>query len=172
MALSTKKLRKPKSGMAVSYLERQTVDPDGFITPVFSSIRTSKRCVKRYCNHMHLLANLSPSTRLLLDYITEKMDEENRIQNTKILRNDLLQLLNTHCGQDYKSDHFIHKGFRELKKEGILLHDDSVEQKGIYTVNPKHYFRGSERSRQKLLTRSLSRIRKMKGKNNYKKLLE
>ncbi|MBI4931960.1 MAG: hypothetical protein HY841_14460 [Bacteroidetes bacterium] len=176
MTISTKKIRttfsKPKTKMSVSYLAGQFIDAEGIISQKFTWTWVSRGYVKRYFNHMQITSKLRPRTRLLLDFITEKMDKFNAIQNSKILQNNFITLLEKSCGIKPKSKSFIHKGFQELKKSGILLYDDSPEMKGIYIVNPKYYYRGSDKSRKVLITNLSSKLWKMKNDNNYNHLID
>jgi hypothetical protein len=135
----------------ISYVNDYQIDQDGNLYPVFAKKRFVKKNVKKYANHSHLLVDIRPRTRIVLDLITEKMDHSNRIENTKAFKQDILKFFKSKCNIKAESTAFIDKAFQELKNQNILLYSDSPGMERVYYVNPKYYFKGSEKERQALL---------------------
>lgn len=88
---------------------------------------------KRYHNCYALILQLSKSERLFLDFITEKMDEENIIANNKATHDSFNALLLYFKQTPYKSS-TIHKCFSRLSK--LELIKNIKGKRGLYMVNP------------------------------------
>lgn len=140
---------KMKEYKIIRYVEGAYTDSTGYTTLKFKCKRVVGKCVKRYTNTMQKTAKLPPADRNLLDFITEEMkEEENEIVNFKEFRDRFILHMSKNCGLKY-SHQTVHKGFQHLKKVGLLiLRKDSRK---AYTVNPLHFFNGTDFRRRKLL---------------------
>lgn len=106
---------------------------------------------KRYHIGFHILAQLTNTQRLLLDYLCEEMDEENIVTNSMQIKgsfNDLLEKV----GLDTYSSNYINKMFNSLCQRGALL---KTEGRSKYMINPYMFFKGSEEKRKIIIKRIL-----------------
>lgn len=99
---------------------------------------------------------LSRSERILLDFITEEMDENNMITNSIQTRGRFNELL-TKIGQDNYSDSTIQKCFTGLVDHHFL---EKVKGRGLYQVSPLFFFKGTEEERVKAIRKNLESINK------------
>jgi hypothetical protein len=105
---------------------------------------------RRYHNCLYLLAGLTPCARNLMDYLSEKAQEnEKRIVRSDIEAretfNNFMEGITTR--DDVKtvkySDSTIKSAFGELNVSGLLL----FVRKGVFEVNPKFFFNGKDEER-------------------------
>jgi hypothetical protein len=122
---------------------------------------------KRYHNSIALLAKLSKCARILLDFIVERMDENNFVNNNNLLKKDLNILLQK-IGQPTYGGITVNKAFTELSSMEIVFKDH--RRKGTYQVSPYFFFNGSEAKRQKVIRDILERPNKA-WVNRYRKML-
>jgi hypothetical protein len=122
----------------------------------FSSVSVEAAFTKRYHNSLLSLMKLSRSERILLDFITEEMDDHNFITNSKQNRDKFNKLLKK-IGQETYSDTTIHRCFANLAKHDLI---SNCKGRGLYQVSPVFFFRGSEEERTKVLREILERINK------------
>lgn len=117
-------------------------------------------CVKRYMNTIYKLNQLSPATRLMLEYFTEVMDfEDNSLERFTFLFDRYNEFLKKICGETISKPTFK-KGIVELKQTGFLL---SFGGRGRYFVNPRHYWKSKEEFRE----RYLKKLFETAHKNEY-----
>jgi len=100
---------------------------------------------------------LSRAERILLDFITEEMDENNLISNSFQVRGRFNALL-IKIGQEPYSESTIHKCFSGLADNYLL---NKKKGRGLYQVSPLFFFKGSEEDRAKLIRKNLEEINKI-----------
>jgi hypothetical protein len=101
--------------------------------------------VKDYNNHLHIYVKLSSSAQYLLRYLVENMDvEDNLVINHPAERQKFLKFMSRSINTSYK-DATIRKAFTELKRIGYLI--DLKHAKRL-VVNPKYFFKGTEKQRE------------------------
>lgn len=122
-----------------------------------TSVLVEIEFVKRYNNSILLLMRLGRAERILLDYITEEMDDENFIINSIYFRNNFNSLLKK-IGQPQYAKNTIQKCFTSLVYNDLLL--PVKGGKGCYQVNPLFFYKGSEEDRQKLVRKNLEELNK------------
>jgi hypothetical protein len=124
--------------------------------------------VKRYTNSFHLLSRLSKCERLLIDYLSEVMDEKNTITNNQASRDGFNDLIKQ-TGGDMYSDSTIQKAFSELSSLDLLYKIKG--KRGIYQVSLYHFFKGSEEERKILIRQQLEEINRIKVNKHRHELL-
>lgn len=151
----------------VQYIEAYIVDPDGIKTNKFKTKHFVKQHVIRYANCRHKIAKLSKCAYLLLTFITEEMDSKNNIVHTKLIRIKFIQRMKKECDIVYQEG-TVKKAFYEIVKCGLVI-DYGINSD--YTVNPLHFYSGSETNRKLLIQYLLNHIKKANNKSNIKKAL-
>ena len=120
---------------------------------VFRNKKILTASVRRFNNCLHKTAGLPPSARNLLDYIIQRMNGDNEIENTHLFRQEYIFMMSSNCGIKYP-ENTVNKGFQVLKKNDILISFD--KKRGVYIVNPLYFFSGTEKNRRKLLQKMLN----------------
>lgn len=149
----------------INYTYKHEKDCDGIITPYFKYKRIVSDSSKRYHNCLHKTSKLSPSARNLLDYIVEKMNNNSEVQNSQLFKMEFIEFMRKNCGITYE-DNTVNKKFQELKAAGLIISFE--HKKAVYTVNPIHFFRGTEAKRKSLLQKMLNET--PNSKYNYSNL--
>lgn len=116
-----------------------------------TSVKVEVEFVKRYNNSILLLMKLNKAERVLLDFITEEMDDQNIIVNSAPFRNKFNFLLKK-IGQETYADNTIHKCIKGLNESHLLI---KIKGRGCYQVSPIFFFKGTEEARQKLIRKNL-----------------
>lgn len=138
----------------INYASEHFEDPGtGDIIPVFKPTKVVISSVRRFNNGLHKTAKLPTSARNLLDYIVQRMNTENEIENSFLFRQDFLKIMSHSCGVKYAED-TINKGFQVLKQNDLLISFDN--KRAVYIVNPLYFFIGSDYKRKKLLQKMLN----------------
>jgi hypothetical protein len=122
-----------------------------------TSVKIEIVFTKRYNNSILLLMKLSKAERILLDFISEEMDERNYIINSTLLR-DKFNFLLKKIGQETYADNTIQKCFKKLTQVEFLR---KVKGRGTYQVNPLFFFKGTEEQRQKVIREQLEEINRI-----------
>lgn len=99
---------------------------------------------------------LSKSERILLDFLTEEMDDKNFISNSVQVRDKFNKLLKK-MGQDTYADNTIHKCFKKLTDVELAR---KTRGRGTYQINPIYFFKGTEEMRQKTIREQLEELNK------------
>lgn len=147
-----------------------TDNATGTIIPVFGSKRVMNTSTRRFNNNLHKTASLPNSARNLLDYMIQKIDEKNEIENSYLFREEFINFMSKNCGIKYKED-TVNKGFQKLKKADLLVSFDV--KRAVYIVNPLYFYSGSESKRKILLQTMLNATPNGKYKNtNLKSAME
>lgn len=151
----------------IRYVVKYVTSEDGIKEAVFSTKKVKKASVKRYMSDQHKLAQVSKCAEMLLRFLTEEMDLSNNICHSLNLRTNFLQHMKKDCGLEYNDD-TVKKAFYSLVKVGLVI---SYGTKVDYTVNPLHYFKGTEKQRKEVITELLRLEKKANPKSNLKKAL-
>lgn len=142
----------------------------GFIIPVFASKKIVINSTRRFNNNMHKTASLPSSARNLLDFIIQRMNKDNEIENSYLFKQDFLAFMRKDCGIRYEQD-TVNKGFQLLKKADLLI--SFGEKRSVYIVNPLYFFNSTESNRKKLLQKMLNATPDGKYRNtNLKKAMD
>jgi hypothetical protein len=127
---------------------RAYVNNGGYYFPVWGYTTVTTNAVKSYFNKMHKTSKVSVMALVLLEFLCEEMDSKtNIVHHNKPTRDKFIKLLKTSTGRKY-SDAAVKKAFRQLAKCGLLIY---YNERGSSHVNPRHYFKGAEADRVKLL---------------------
>jgi hypothetical protein len=122
-----------------------------------TSVKVEIEFTKRYYRSINLLMQLTRTERILLDFITEEMNEENYVTNSISVRKKLNYLLKN-AGQEPFTDNTVSRCFSGLCKINLIV---KVKGRGLYQVNPLFYFKGSEEERQRVIRKKLEHINKI-----------
>lgn len=148
-----------------------TQDPNTDIKKLkFYSVVVEGKSTKRYHNCISLILQLSKCARVLLDFILEEMDDNNRVTNSQLFKSKFNGLI-TKFGYRKYSDNSINKAFGELVKFELIK---SLKERSLYKVNPIFFYNGTEKSREKEIRfelekpnmKIISSIRKKYYENN------
>jgi hypothetical protein len=105
---------------------------------------------KWFFNAQHKLHKLSPNERMYLDYMCEKMNSRNKIQLNKEFRNTFIKFaMNILSVSKFISERSLLLYENKLKELYLIFNDNKY--KGITYVNPKHFFKGTDIERERLL---------------------
>lgn len=133
----------------------------GILIPKFKNLRFLKGNTKRYDNHTHLLAKLTPSAALLLNYLVDHAEiYDNSVNSNASERLRFINFLKKNCGMEMK-DETVKKAFSKLHSVGFLL---KMKTKGSFIVNPKYFYKGPEKNRKRILQDLCTHAFQTKGK--------
>lgn len=120
----------------------------GVTFPVPASKMVVCNYVKRYSNNMFLLAKLSPCARLLLDFLSENMSQDNVVHTNAVGRNEFITFVSyvTH-GEVKFSDSTVKNSISQLRSHKLLF----SASRGTMVVNPEYFFKGNEEERMRLV---------------------
>ena len=122
-----------------------------------ASVRVDITFTKRYYNSILLLMKLTRAERILLDFITEEMDDHNYITNSVQIRTKFNTLLKK-IGQKTYTDNTIHRCFSGIVDTELMR---KMKGRGMYQVNPLFFFKGTEEQRQKVIRKQLEELNKV-----------
>jgi hypothetical protein len=106
---------------------RTGIEQPRYTTKVVTNLHT-----KRFHNSIGLMARLSKCARILLDFITENMNEENLIENNSNLKTEFNKLL-VQTGNEGYGDNMINRAFTELSGRSLIT---KQKRRGLYQINP------------------------------------
>lgn len=129
----------------VNYVEGHLIQ-DGRLIPVTKSKEIMETGTKRFHNCLYVILGLNKLQRVLVDWLSEEMDERNMVRNDKYTRGMFMDFLKE-IQVDGKilsyEDQSVANAFHGLYRCGLLIrHTQSV-----YQVNPEYYWRGSDKAR-------------------------
>lgn len=104
--------------------------------------------VKRFSGVVGTLMGLTPSSNALLIYLTEIMDDRNRVRNTTQLKKEFNSYLKRSKLKCF-SDTTINRSFKDLADKNILYKLKRL--RGLYRVNPEFFHRDTHDQRIQLL---------------------
>lgn len=150
----------------VKYVKKVDIlDKIGY--PRFASKKVSITATKRYHSTLMLMFALPECARNLMDYLMEKMTDENIVHSNQFTRDSFnnniyaawLEYFKADCQKEgsvnFKidptklaakkkySDVTIRKAFGTLRGKGLIL----SQTRGVFMVNPEYFFKKSEASR-------------------------
>jgi hypothetical protein len=106
---------------------------------------------KFFFNQQHHLLQLERGERALYDFLTEYMDKDNIFNLDDDLRSEFKNSIDTVTSLKVQfSKKSVDQYIQTLEALGLVLHSG---RKGLYRVNPKFAFRGTEVARKILLKR-------------------
>jgi hypothetical protein len=114
------------------------------------------------------MTKLSKAERLLLDFITEFMDEDNIIHNNAITRDNFNKLLKRISFPEY-SQSTLNKCFSGLAKHHLIY--KTKGKRGAYKVEPLYFFKGSQEDRVKMVRDKVEELNKIPINKHRHKLL-
>jgi len=114
------------------------------------------------------MTKLSKAERLLLDYLTEVMDEDNVIHNNAVTRDNFNKLLKRISFPNY-SISTINKCFSALAKHHLIYKIKG--KRGAYRVEPLYFFKGSQENRVKMVREKVEELNKIPINKHRHKLL-
>lgn len=130
--------------VTLKYTHRIVEEADGIKIPEYRYRQIVMNFTKRYHNCLYQLAGLNSSCRDLLDYLCERMDENNMVHSNKAIREDFVDFISTiTSGSVVYSDVTVKKAFATLSYKSLLL----PRTRGSYQVNPEFFFRREEEER-------------------------
>lgn len=145
---------------------------EGFTTkdenlyPVMKEKEIMLSGTKRFHNCLYLILGLNKLQRILMDWLSEEMDDLNMVKNDKYVRQKFLNFLESIQLTDEKKaykDQSVANAFHGLKKSGLLLEHSRM----YYKVNPMYYWRGNDKDR---IDEIMMNIRFKSTETNFKVL--
>lgn len=122
----------------------QWIDEDGIRLPEYRYKQITTNHTKRYHNCLYLLAGLNSSCRDLMDYLCERMDNNNHVHSNETVREDFIDFIRRITGDNVEYSHAtVKKAFKILTDKGLLI----SLGRGSYMVNPEFFFRREEKDR-------------------------
>ena len=129
----------------IDYIDGHKVDGD-ILVPVLKYEEIMMTGTKRFHNCLYLILGLGRLERVLMDWVSEEMDKDNMVRNDFYNRKNFIDFI-SNIEMDGKKNTYIdssvNTAFSMLQKSGLLI---SVS-KGVYKVNPKYYWNGTDKDR-------------------------
>jgi hypothetical protein len=107
---------------------------------------------KTYFNCQHLLMKLKPLERGVLDFLIEKADDKNLVLVNDLLKEEYRSFL-LEVSQLNISKTVAAKAVSKLASIGLILAEPMV--RGLYRINPKYFWSGSEKKRMMVLEQTI-----------------
>lgn len=107
---------------------------------------------KTYFNCQHLLMQLNPIERGVLDFLIESADHTNLVLVNDTLKSEYCAFL-LKVSQMSVSKNVVAKAVSKLAFIGLILAEPTA--RGLYRVNPKYFWGGSEKSRMLVLKQAV-----------------
>ena len=134
---------KKEKTVSLKYIYR-VVEEAGIKIPEYRYKQIMMNFTKRYHNCLYQLAGLSSSARDLLDYLTERMDDNNIVYSSAITRKNFLEFIEGITdGKITYSDSTVKKAFASLVEKKILF----PKGRGAFQVNPEYFWKQNEEKR-------------------------
>lgn len=149
----------------ISYIDGHTIVDDTLI-PVCKEVDIMMTGTKRFHNCLYLILGLSKLQRVLMDWVSEEMDDRNIIRNDGYVRSVFIKFIEDLVIDGEKKtykDESVNNAFHGLKQAGLLI----PMSKGVYKVNPKYYWSGSDKDR---IEEIMMNIQFSSGSSNFKVL--
>lgn len=106
-----------------------------------------------FFNQQHLLLELERGERALYDFLAETMDSENNFYLNSDLRSDFKNRISTVTSKKRTySKYSVDQYLVTLVTLGLVL---KTIRKGLYTINPRYAFNGTETIRKSLLKKMI-----------------
>jgi len=129
----------------VVYIEGHRLDGD-MLVPIEKEEHIMISGTKRFHNCLYLVLGVNKLQRILMDWISEEMDDRNMIRNdihTRGMFTGFLKEIQIDGQKVAYGDQSIANAFHGLYKSGLLIR----HTKSVYQVNPKYYWRGNDKDR-------------------------
>lgn len=129
----------------VAYVEGHTVK-DGLLIPVIKNEEIMLTSTKRFHNCLYLILGLSKAERLLMDWISEEMDDKNMIRNDEYSRKAFISCLEKIVSEGKPltyTQQSVNTAFKGLCDAGLLRR----YSKSVYQVDAMYYWKGDEKER-------------------------
>lgn len=158
---------KKQKELKVKYIKGYRME-HGVKYPVYDYINTITSHTKRYHNCLYLLAGLNGCARDLLDYLTENMDKDNLVTNSRQYRENFISTikhLTSNLVDDnnipidptiYKDD-TVNKAFQRLAESRIPINNTKEQSliipigRGTYMVNPMFFSKNNDDRREHII---------------------
>jgi hypothetical protein len=132
----------------IEYIDGHTFDEEGIAYPTIKKEPVIMSNTKRYYNCLYMLAGIKLLPRLLMDWLTEEMDDNNIVYNSAYTRERFIEFIDKiTLGKQKYQDQSVRQAFSDLKESGLII----PKNKGAYRVNPKYFFKGGENQRIELI---------------------
>jgi len=137
-------------GLSIKYIKGYKQEGD-IKYPEYDYKTVTINHTKRYHNCLMLLAGLTGCARDLLDYLTENMDKDNMVANTKATREKFIETISNLTIKEipptnYKDD-TVSKAFQRLADKGLLV----SKGRSSYQVDPTFFMKNDDSRRSILL---------------------
>lgn len=145
ITIDNRKLIMTRKTKIVEYIDGHYLDGD-ILKPVCKKVEIMMTGTKRFHNCLYLILGLSKLERALIDWVSEEMDDRNIIRNEKYTRGTFIKFISEIVIDEENKvyqDASVNNAFHGLKEKGLLI----PVGKGVYQVNPKYYWNGSDKSR-------------------------
>lgn len=149
----------------VEYIDGHHLEGETLV-PTIKGVEVMMTGTKRFHNCLYLILGLSKLQRVLMDWISEEMDERNIIRNDAYVRSVFIKFIEDLVidgeKKTYKDDS-VNNAFHALKEAKLLI----PISKGVYQVNPNYYWSGNDKSR---IEEIMMNIRFSSTSSNFKVL--
>lgn len=134
-----------RKSKTIEYIDGHYLDGD-MLKPTIKTVDVMMTGTKRFHNCLYLLLGLSKLQRILMDWISEEMDERNMVRNEAYTRGMFIDFVSDLVIDGEKKiykDQSVNNAFHGLKTAGLLI----PVSKSVYQVNPKYYWSGTDKDR-------------------------
>lgn len=143
----------------VKYISDWTVSLDDLRQPVYMATYSHEMVrmshTKRYHNCLYVLAGLASCARDLMDYITEKMDDNNTIATNQYFRQRFISFIYDSTGGNVKyCDSSVKRALRDLTGKKLIR----PIQRGASQVNPLYFWKNDDSERERAIRLDLEFI--------------
>jgi len=108
---------------------------------------------KTYFNCQHLLMQLNSEERGVLDFLIENADDKNLVLVNDTTKSEYCAFL-LKVSQVSTSKNVVAKAVSKLASIGLILAEPLV--RGLYRVNPKYFWSGSEKKRLQVIEQTIT----------------
>lgn len=132
-----------KKELKIKYQSGWTKERE-LLFPKYDYISVTNSHTKRYHNCLYLLLGLNGCCRGLLDYLTENMDKDNCVYNTKESRSNFIETVKKVTnGEEVYKDDTVNKAYQKLAEKDLLI----SKGRGTYQVNPEFFMKNDDGKR-------------------------
>ncbi|MDC6350755.1 replication/maintenance protein RepL [Zeaxanthinibacter sp. PT1] len=129
----------------LKYLDGWKIHEDGIKTPIYKYKHVSKTHYKRYYNTLCIVAGVGGAARNVLDYLCERMDNNNHVHSNANMRAQFIKDIAKWTGNELVyTDASVKKAIHTLVKKQLLL---KTGTRGTLIVNPEFFFKAEEQQR-------------------------
>lgn len=129
----------------IKYVASWKVHEDDILTPNYAYKNVQRNHYKRYYNCLCLLAGVGGAARNVLDYLCERMDNNNYVHSNAAMREQFIQDIKAWTGGKlHYTDASVKKAIYVLVQKDLLVKTGS---RGTLMVNPEYFFKADELQR-------------------------